>query len=273
MKPARRLLRLLPFSGFLGWSFLAVAGTWSDNFSENFLGADWQGDRDYFSVTNATLKGVSATPLAPAPLHRVEVGENWTDYSVQCRINVLEPNLLVCTKGALVLRDNGTDGYVFALHIATKTIEVYRLSNEEMLLSKDAPLELKRWYQVSALLSGSNMNFFVDGQFVGTVIDERSLSGRVGVAVQDALDARFDDFSVTGPNVPSNGLELTVGQKLTLTWPSSMTNYVLKTASQLSPTASWDTVTNAPGTNGTQLSVTLDPSSANRFYRLVPNGQ
>ena len=60
------------------------------------------------------------------------------------------------------------------------------------------------------------MNFFVDGQLAGTLTDDRSLSGRVGVAVQDAEVALFDDFTVTGPNIPSNGLELSLGQKIPL---------------------------------------------------------
>lgn len=270
-------MRVLTFSAFLGWNFLAAAGTWSDDFSGNILGAEWRGDRTSFYIIEGTLKGISAAPVAPVPLHRVEVGKDWDDYIVQCRINVVEPNLLVCTKGALILRNNGTDGYVFALHVATKTIEVYRLSDHEMLLSKEAPLELKSWYQASAELHGPTMNFFVDGQLVGTVIDARSLSGTVGVGVQDVLDGRFDHFSVTGPNIPDNGqpgngLELSVGQKVTITWPIALTNYLLKTTAELSPAATWAAVTNMPTTNGEQLSVTLDPSPGNRFYRLVPPG-
>ncbi len=270
MKPARQMLRLLVVSGFCGASGLGIAGTWSDDFSGNILGSDWQGDREYFSILDGSLKGYSALPVAPSPFNRVEVGKDWTDYTVQCRIDVVEPNLLICTKGALVLRDNGTEGYVFALHVATKTIEVYRLSDNEMLLSTNAPLQLKTWYLVRAELNGPKMNFFVDGQPVGTVIDDRALSGAVGVAVQDALDARFDDFSVTGPSIPGNGLELSVGQKVTLSWPGALTNYVLKSSPQLSSTGFWATVTNTATTNGDQLSITLDPSSGSRFFMLAP---
>ncbi len=270
MKTARRMLRLLNGVAFLGFGFSAGAGTWSDHFSESTLGLDWQGDRNYFSIVEGTLKGVSASPLAPVPLHRVEVGNNWTDYTVQCRIDAVEPNLLVCTKGALILRDNGTEGYIFALHVATQTIEVYRLSNEEMLLLTNAPLQLKTWYLAAAQLQGPTMNFFVDGQLVGTVTDDRSLSGRVGVGVQDALDARFDDFSVTGPGIPSNGLEVSVGQKITITWPGTLSNYTLKTTSQLSATAAWQTVTNTPSATSGQFSVTLEPSSGIQFFMLFP---
>jgi hypothetical protein len=270
MKPSFRVLRPLTASFFLASSSLTFAGTWADHFSQGFIGSDWQGDRDYFSIVDGALRGVSATPLAPVPLHRLEVGKDWADYTVQCRIDVVEPNLLVCTKGALILRDNGTDGYVFALHVATKTIEVYRLSDHEMLLSQNAPLQLKQWYLVRAELQGSNMTFFVDNQLIGTVTDGRSLSGGVGVAVQDAMTALFDDFSVSGPNIPGNGVALSFGQKITLSWPSSLTNSVLKETSALSATTTWNTVTNAPATVGDQQTVTLDTSPGNHFYILVP---
>lgn len=216
------------------------------------------------------LDGISAEPIAPVPLHQVEVGTNWGDYTLQCRIDVVTPNLLVCTKGALILRDDGTDGYVFALHVATQTIEVYRLSNHEMLLLQEAPLKLKTWYLVRAELQGTNMSFFVDGQLIGIVTDNRSLSGALGVAVQDTMETLFDDFTVTGPGIPSNRLELSVGQKITLSWPGFLTNYVLTVTSDLTATGAWNTVTNTPLNINGQLTVTLDPSSGNHFYILAP---
>ncbi len=271
MKPRVQLLWLLSSSLVLASSPVAFSGTWTDDFSGGNLGSDWQGDRQYFSIVDGALSGISASPLAPVPLHRVEVGKDWTDYTVQCRVDVVEPNLLICTKGALILRDNGTDGYVFALHVATATVEVYRLSNGEMLLSKAAPLELKRWYILRAELSGTNMSFYVDDKFMGTLADDRSLSGAVGVAVQDTMQTLFDDFAVTGPNIPNNGLTLSIGKQLTLTWPASLTNYVLKATSQLSSTSDWEAVTNTPATVGDDLSVTLEPSAGNRFFTLQRN--
>jgi hypothetical protein len=154
--------------------------------------------------------------------------------------------------------------------VATQTIEVYRLSDQEMLLSQFAPLELKTWYLVRAELQGTKLAFFVDDQLIGTVTDDRSLSGAVGVAVQDTLQTMFEDFTVTGPNIPGNGLELSLGQKITLSWPSSLTNYVLQVISDLSATNGWNMVTNSPSSVGGQLTVALDPSSGSHFYRLVP---
>jgi len=268
MKPRVRFF--LAASLFLASAGSTCGGTWSDHFSGSVLGSDWQGDRDYFSILDGALDGLSATPIAPAPLHRVEVGTNWAGYTVQCGIDVVTPNLLVCTKGALVLRDNGSDGYVFALHVATQTIEVYRLSDQEMLLSQDAPLKLETWYSVRAELQGSTMSFFVDDQLVGTVTDDRSLSGAVGVAVQDTMETLFQDFTVTGPNIPGNGLALSLGQQLTLSWPASLTDYVLEVTSDLSASGAWTVVTNAPVNVAGQLTVSLDLSPGNQFYRLVP---
>lgn len=272
MKTWVRLLRLLMGSVLLSATFLSVGGTWSDHFSGNILRSDWRGDRDSFSILDGTLGGVSVRPLPPVPLHQMEVGTDWSDYTVQCRIDVVTPNLAICTKGALILRDNGKDGYVFALHIATKTIEVYRLSDHEILLSKDAPLELKTWYLARAELHGSTMMFFLDADLIGTVTDDRSLSGAVGVAVQDTMETRFDDFTVTGPDIPSNGLELSVGAKVTLIWPGFLTNFVLKATSDLSGTSAWATVTNPPVNVGGYLTVTLDHSQGNQFYTLAPTG-
>src|SRR5439155_5480171 len=116
-------------------------------------------DRDAFSIVDGALKGVSASPLAPVPLYLIEVGNDWSDYVLQCRMNVVTPNLLVCTKGALILRHKGKEGYVFALHVATKTAEVYRLSDQQMLLSKEVSLELRKWYRVRVELQASRLSF------------------------------------------------------------------------------------------------------------------
>ena len=272
MKTSLRFLRLLTGSVLLAATSLSFAGTWSDRFSGSALGSEWQGDREFFSTVDGNLDGNSVRPLPPVPLHRVGVGANWGDYTVQCRIDVVMPNLAICTKGALILRDNGKDGYIFALHVATKTIEVYRLSDDEMLLSEDAPLELKTWYSVRAELQGSTMRFFVDGELVGTVTDDRSLAGGVGVAVQDTMQTLFDDFTVTGPKIPSNGLEISVGSKVTLSWPSFLTSHVLKVTSDLSAPGSWETVPNTPVNVGGYFTVTLDRLPGNQFYTLVSTG-
>ena len=191
---------------------LATSGTWNDHFHLETLAEDWTGNRTAFEIKAGILEGHSASPVTPSPLNLVEIAKDATDCDVGCWINVVAPNVHVCTKGALILRHTGDDGYVFALHEATQTIEVYRLSNNEMLLKRDSKIELRKWYYVRAELRDTTMTFFVDGQLIGSVTDAVQISGSVGVAVQDAEAVWFDDFTVTGPEVTGNVDEISLPQ-------------------------------------------------------------
>ncbi len=202
------------------------AGIWSDSFDRAELGSPWRGDTENFSILDGAVRGINAHPILLLPLKWVEVGRGWDDYVVRCRINVVTPNLLECTKGALLLRHSGKEGYVFALHVATKTVEVYSLSDGKMLLSKEEPLELETWYQVRAELQGENMSFFVDDKLIGKLTDRRSASGSVGLAVQDTLKVLFDDFSVTGPGVDPGTAGIKREEKLPSVWASIKTGRV-----------------------------------------------
>lgn len=198
-------------------SSLSFAGTWTDDFSDEILSHHWRGNRENFSIVDGKLQGVNAHPILLLPLKWIEIGENWDNYTVECRINVVTPNLLECTKGALVLRHKGGEGYIFALHIATKTVEVFRLSNGEMLLSKEEPLELETWYNVRAELQDDKMSFFLDDKLIGRISDKRVLSGSVGLAVQDVLSVLFDYIKVTGPGIEPNSTSVSI-KKLPITW-------------------------------------------------------
>jgi hypothetical protein len=90
------------------------------------------------------------------------------------------------------------------------------------------------------------------------------------VGVQDAMEAVFDDFTVSGPEIPGNGLDIVVGRNVTLTWPNALTNYSLMAASELSSTSAWSAVTNTPVSLGDQSAITLTPSPGNHFYLLAP---
>lgn len=177
------------------------AGTWKDPFAQAGLASDWAGNREFFRITEGILEGNSGSPVGPSPLNFVELAVDSAECTVSCWMNVVSPNLRVCTKGALVLRHTGADGYVFALHEATQTAEVYRLKSGEILLKKAVTIQLKTWYHIRAELQQSAMKFFIDGQLVGTVVDALYPNGSVGLAVQDAEPVRFDDFTISGPKI------------------------------------------------------------------------
>jgi hypothetical protein len=179
-------------------------GTWTDHFEFPTLDPAWIGTKSAFFVTNGVLEGESASPLAPSPFNFLELPFDSTDCDVSCWINVVARNTRVCTKGALLLRHTATNGYVFALHEATQTIELYRLTTHEMLFEKSARIDLGKWYHLRARLNGPTISLYVDDHLVGTVVDALYPAGSVGLAVQDAETVRFDDFTVTGANILGN---------------------------------------------------------------------
>jgi hypothetical protein len=190
-------------------SVASFAGTWSDDFSQNSLGSFWSNNTNAFWISNGVLHGESASPITPSPFEIVELGKNWSNYSVSVFVNIIAPNTRVCTKGAILLRHSGNEGYVFALHEPTQTIELYRLSDHEMLLSKPAAINFKQWYRLRAELQDDEISLWVDENFIGKVNDARSPSGSVGLAVQDTEETQFDHFTITGPEIPDSGVVLT----------------------------------------------------------------
>src|SRR6185295_12978818 len=183
MKPNSILCKLILAMVSLSLTSLAWGGTWNDHFTQPTLAGDWTGNRSAFRIEAGVLQGQSAYPVSQSPLNVVEIAQDSTDCNVACWVNVVAPNLRVCTKGALILRHSGSEGYVFALHEPTQTIELYRLSNHAMLLNRSARIELRKWYYVRAELRGPTMKFYVDGKSIGTITDDRSASGSMGVAV------------------------------------------------------------------------------------------
>lgn len=196
------LVRLTAF--LIAAGFDVRAGTWTDHFASPTLMTDWRGDLDAFQIIGMELEGQSASPLPPSPFAFVEVDADTTDCSITAWISVVAPNTRICTKGALVFRHADGKGYVFALHEATQTAEVYRFSNHEMLLKVPWKIDLKAWYNIRAELHGPSMTFFIGEKEVGSISDSDSPAGAVGLAVQDADEVLFDDFTITGPKVIGN---------------------------------------------------------------------
>ncbi len=58
------------------------------------------------------------------------------------------------------------------------------------------------------------------------------------------------------------------GTNVALSWPSEAFGYQLQSAATLAPPAAWSNVTQAPLTNGSQLSVMLPASAEQQFFRL-----
>jgi O-glycosyl hydrolase len=59
-----------------------------------------------------------------------------------------------------------------------------------------------------------------------------------------------------------------IGKTLVLTWPHSLSNYVLESTTSLTPPIVWSPMTNVSSTNGVPLSVLIRPAARQQYFRL-----
>ena len=79
--------------------------------------------------------------------------------------------------------------------------------------------EADRWYRLKVTVEGNLVRCFVDGKQVSEFQSNVYSSGIVGIAVAGVV-AMFDDFAVTGPEIPDGGSGFAVNPqaKLATTW-------------------------------------------------------
>jgi hypothetical protein len=77
-------------------------------------------------------------------------------------------------------------------------------------------------------------------------------------------------FSVpASPPAPSLTIQLTAPNAITVSWPSPSTGFVLQQNTSGVSSVNWSNVTDTIQGDGTTKSLTVGPSGASRFYRLL----
>jgi hypothetical protein len=138
---------------------------------------------------------------------------------------------------------------------------------------------------------------FVDGVLVGENSAVTLTPDSLGPTVNDWLgrsqwndpffNGQFDEFRISegamtpaqvaasfaaGPDAPICGLCLQIqrasGNRVTISWPASASDYFLECTTELGPGAIWTTVPEAPVPDGELLRVTVPADQPAKFYRL-----
>jgi hypothetical protein len=79
--------------------------------------------------------------------------------------------------------------------------------------------ELDTWYDLKVTAEGGQFWFYVDNRLVIHYTDDTYPKGKVGLAASyQKTTVHFDDFSVTGDDVPDLDLSVSPGAKLATTW-------------------------------------------------------
>jgi hypothetical protein len=74
------------------------------------------------------------------------------------------------------------------------------------------------WYVLKAVIEGDHFKYYVDDELVMEYIDTSNPTGAVGLIVSGASTTHFDNFIVTGDDIPGNVTAVSPKAKLAVTW-------------------------------------------------------
>lgn len=147
------------------------------------------------------------------------------------------------------------------------TVSAYfKLNNAE------APLRSTGWHNLKVVITDAEFNFYVDGILSKTVANTGTLRSydvvRLGSGLTSTAAVNFDNviISIPGEEGPELAIELLENNEVLVSWPSSATDFVLESSTNLTD---WSAVTNVPvvveDKNTVTNSITTDAAN---FYRL-----
>lgn len=193
------------------------AGTWKDDFEDGIL-ADWKeaGADTKWSESKGVV--VSELPQAESGNRRFLVtgDASWENYTVTVNLRVV--NLVGGDWCGILLRYNNEDSYHwFGLSVAWTSYAAG--TADETKEQENLRVGFGQWYELRAEVENDNFKFFVNDELVLEFVDSILLSGQVGLYTQNSM-TEFDDFSVTGPEIPDGGPGFPVETKdrLATTW-------------------------------------------------------
>ncbi|MBI1925058.1 hypothetical protein HYR99_12520 [Candidatus Poribacteria bacterium] len=104
----------------------------------------------------------------------------------------------------------------------TKRLNVWLVNNPDVPLhyeSSPFEWELNTWYELKVTAEGDQFKIYVDDELVHDYVDATHPSGAIGISTLFAgTTAHFDDFSVTGDDVPDTARAVDTKAKLATTW-------------------------------------------------------
>ncbi len=204
------------------------AGTLRDDFDD--------GDMDEWDLTEASgiweIKDgelVMTPRSSPFPF---SIGETtWENYTVRVKTRIVKHQSTGNLESPYVVvrkqdpRESPGHTYVFGFgdrgggKIAYAFYAVGGRQPPMRFVSDPFEWELGTWYDLKVTAEGDQFWFYVDNRLVIHYTDDTYPRGKVGIgASYQKTTVHFDDFSVTGDDVPDLDLDVSPEEKLATTW-------------------------------------------------------
>lgn len=200
------------------------AGTLNDNFnSGNMSRWDLSGaPQSMWAINNGELV---VTPRSPVEFYTGET--TWKDYTISVRAKIAksQPSGAIESVNISARSKAPLYGYVFGLGTlsdSNKYIFCFRANGSTIVsisVFKPFEWELDKWYDLKLIAEGNRFRFYVNNELFIEYTDATYPAGKVGITAGfSTTTAHFDDFSVTGNDVPDILSSVPPKDKLVTTW-------------------------------------------------------
>ncbi|MBD3181462.1 hypothetical protein GF312_04165 [Candidatus Poribacteria bacterium] len=213
---------------FLLFAVSSYAGTIIDDLSDGDMGewhlastgagGDWKVEGGI-----AILEGAGGLSGIMFVLDRPD----WKDYTVQVDMKITQHVVTALwEQSGLGLRFiKGKSGYYFSFGtpgVNAKKLRTYFtdfiLMQNRNLLETPFDWQIDTWYTLKAEIKGNSFKYYVDDVLMMEYTNANGPNGGTGFGVTAATDAHFDNFSVTGDDVPDAVFSVDPEGKIAVVW-------------------------------------------------------
>ena len=213
------------------FSALVWAGTLTDDFSDGNtdgwqksdpwgMGASWQ-------VENGKLVGISSNANGFDTHLYLKDSQSWKDYELSIRVKIVKNFSEQVSGGGLLMRQTANPKQYMHFKLVLRDTFLGPDSPKARFLMMNAgkwetteellDAKLGAWHQLRLKASGRHFEGYVDGNKVIDKNDNHFAQGAVGIALNGA-EAHYDEFVVTGDDVPDLALSAQPSGKLATLW-------------------------------------------------------
>ncbi len=204
-------------------SINAYAGTFFDDFEkENDFWVvemgEWTIEEGVYHQTDTTSNGARGLSS------HVEGSENWgNNFTIETRVVIFGPGIETHLEAGIMYKwQNKDNQYHVVLDQNDAIVRINKCVNGTWLQNQNIIMvfDLGEWHDIKVAVEDNKHEIFVDGEKIQEY--EREVDDKNGFIGLKTLgcEASFDDFRVTGPNVPDSGVGLPVEHagKLAAAW-------------------------------------------------------
>ena len=211
-----------------------LAGTLKDNFNDGKLDG-WSPliwDNGFNSIHKAEKGDLVLKCIGSCTI--ITIGEkSWADYTVSVRVKIVKQQSVQdwIEAAGIVLRITPNSPNIssfYAFYLGTfgfqpKSAHIFYTRPQgggvHNFKSESFEWKLNRWYRLQAVANGNQFKCYVDGKLILEYKDSTYQAGQVGLAAAcHTTIAHFDDFMVSGDQVPDFNLSVTAQSKLATVW-------------------------------------------------------